>query len=78
MSKEKRTNKESRRTHGATQDPSTTSTVDPIDRFLTQWLHIDELRTDREEWRREEDRERQAEQQERMVRMLAEAQTQAR
>ena len=60
MSEEKRTNKESRRTHGATQDPST-STVDPIDRFLTQWLHMDELRTEREERRREEDRERQAE-----------------
>ena len=44
-----------------------------IDRFMTQWIQMDQARTERETQRREEDQQRMMEQQERMFQLMATA-----
>ena len=72
MTDERRTTRDSKHTHG-TNPEAYPAAVDPMDRFLTQWMQIDQLRAKRDEQEREAERNRQAEQQERLIQMLAEA-----
>ena len=44
-----------------------------IDRFMTQWIQMDQARTERETQRREEYQQRMMEQQERMFQLMATA-----
>ena len=73
MTDERRTTRDSKRTHG-TNPKASTAAMDPMDRFLTQWMQMDHLRAKRDEQEREAERNRQAEQQERLIQAQAEQQ----
>ena len=44
-----------------TNPEASPAAVDPMDRFLTQWIQMYQLRTKRDQQEREEERNRQAE-----------------
>ena len=82
MNEERRSTRDSRRPHGIAPDASPGAT-DPMDRFLTQMLHIDQMRTERDEKRQAEEQtrqekrdarilQRQTEQDQRMAQIMAE------
>ena len=52
MTDERRTTRESKRTHGTNPEASPAA-VDPMNRFLTQWMQLDQLRAKRDEQERE-------------------------
>ena len=60
MNEERRSTRDSRRPHGIA--PNASRATDPMDRFLTQMLHIDQMRTERDEKRQAEEQTRREEQ----------------
>ena len=72
MTDERRTTGDSKRTHGTNPEVSPAA-GDPMDRFLTQWMQM-QLRAKRDEQEREAERNRQAEQQDRLIQAQAEQQ----
>ena len=52
MTDERRTTRDSKRTHGTNPETST-GAVDPMDWFLTQWMQMEQLRAKRDEQERE-------------------------
>ena len=73
MTDERRTTRDSKRIHGTNPEVSPAA-VDPMDWFLTQWMPMDQPRAKRDEQEREAERNRQAEQQERLIQAQAEQQ----
>ena len=64
MNEERRSTRDSKRPHGIAPDAS--PATDPMDRFLTQMLHIDQMRTERDEKRQAAEQTRREEQDARM------------